>query len=51
MERSEIEQALGRKMHEISIQQEIVQKENTKLKKLNDEANELDNKLKELDGK
>jgi hypothetical protein len=49
-ERKTIEQALGKKMHEISIQQDVVQRENKLLKKLNDEANVLDEELKKLDG-
>lgn len=51
MNREEIEQALGKKMHEISIQQEICVKENKKLKDLQGEANKLDEELSEFDGK
>ena len=50
MERQKIETALGKKMHEVSIQQAIVLKENNKLKKLQEEANKLDRELGELDG-
>ena len=50
MERSEIENALGKKMHEVSKQQVIAVREGEKLKALQDEANKLDQQLSELDG-
>ena len=40
---------LGRKMHQISIQQEIVVRENKILKQFQDEANKLDKQLGEFD--
>lgn len=49
-ERKTIEQALGKKMHEIGKQQEVVQTENKLLKKMQEEANALDEELKKLDG-
>ena len=51
MNREEIELALGKKMHEISIQQEICVKENKKIKELQGEANKLDEELGNLDSK
>jgi len=49
--REEIEAALGRKMHEIGIQQEIVAGNQKLLQKLHSEANEFDQQLKDLDTK
>jgi len=50
-ERTTIEQKLGQLMHKISKQQEICVEEGKKLKKLQDEANILDEELTKLDGK
>jgi septal ring factor EnvC (AmiA/AmiB activator) len=51
VQRRDIEAALGRKMHEISLQQEICLSVNKKLKELQDAANDLDGQLREFDGK
>jgi hypothetical protein len=50
MKREEIEQKLGQQMHKLSLQQEIVKKENDKLRAIQNVANDLDSQLKELDG-
>ena len=47
--RSDIEIALGRKMHEIGKAQAVFQMYQKRLQKLNDEANALDEELKKLD--
>ncbi len=49
-DRDKIEIALGRKMHQIGREQEVLTASQKRLKKLNDEANELDERLKKLDG-
>ena len=49
MERSEIEQQLGRQMHEICREQEFIIKRQQILQVLQDAANELDQQLKDLD--
>ena len=49
MKRSEIEQQLGRQMHEISKVQELIANHQKILQVLQDGANELDKQLKDLD--
>ena len=49
MERSEIEQQLGRQMHEISKVQELIDNHQKILQALQDGANKLDQQLKDLD--
>ena len=49
MTKPELEQALGRKMHEIGIQQNICNQHNARLQQLQKEANDLDLKLHEID--
>lgn len=48
--RSDIEIALGRKMHQIGKMQDAYNELGKKLKALHDEASELDEELKKLDG-
>jgi len=47
--REEIEAALGRKMHEISKEQEILVASQNRLKELQGQATVLDKKLNEFD--
>ena len=50
IQRSDIEMALGRKMHQISKEQEVFTASKKRLDKLQAEANVFDEKLKKLDG-
>lgn len=47
--RTDIEVELGRKMHEIGLEQEIFTASQKRLKKLQDEANKIDEQLGKLD--
>jgi hypothetical protein len=51
MKRDEIEQKLGQQMHRVGLQQDIVKREQDKLRAIQNVANDLDAQLKELDGK
>lgn len=50
IQRSDIEIALGRKMHQVGKEQEIFTASQNRLNRLQQEANVLDEKLKKLDG-